>query len=101
VFRPTRGFEIEPPRSFYSYMWTRDDLRRLLGECEQVGSDVASIHLWAHLWWSEQRRDFPSVHAEMFSEDYIRNVNTTYNLLARPYLPPTPRPRRGDTPPDG
>ena len=85
---------IEPSHRFYSYMWTQDDLHRLLGECEQVGSDVASIHLWAHLWWSEQRRDFSGVHAGMFTEDYLRNVNTTYNLLARPYLPPIHRPCR-------
>lgn len=85
---------IEPPRRFYSFMWTRDDLHRLLGECEQVGGDVASIHLWAHLWWSEHRRDFSNIHAGMFTEDYIRTVNTTYNLLARPYLPPDTRPNR-------
>lgn len=86
---------IEPARTFYPFMWTPNDLRRLLEGCETVDASVASIHLWAHLWWSERRRDFSDVHGGMFTESYIRQADTTYNLLARRFLPPATRPPRG------
>jgi hypothetical protein len=85
---------IEPPATFYPYMWTREDLRRLFERCENVGNDIASVHLWAHLWWSRRRRDFSDVHAGMFTERYIRKAATTLNLLLRPFLPPGDRPGR-------
>jgi hypothetical protein len=79
---------IEPSRSFYPFMWSRDGLRRLLVEREADLSGVLSVHLWAHLWWEERRKDFSEVHAGMVSEQWIRTVDTTYGLLARPFLPP-------------
>ena len=85
---------LEPSRTFYPYMWTREDLRRLLEGCEQVGPDVASIHLWAHLWWSERRRDFSDFHAGLLTESRIRSTESTYQLLARPFLPDPGRPPR-------
>jgi hypothetical protein len=45
------------------------------------------VHLWAHLWWRADRCDFSSVHAGLLTAEYIRSVDTTYNRLARPYLP--------------
>ena len=79
---------VEPKQSFYSYMWTPGDLRRLFEECEAAPAGAYSIHLWAHLWWARNRRDFSNFHAGKISEGYIRRVDTTYNLLARPHLPP-------------
>jgi len=79
---------VEPARTFYKYMWTRKDLRRLFEECEPADPAVASIHLWAHLWWSETRRDFSHFHAGLITEDRIRRVDTTFYRLARPFLPP-------------
>jgi len=78
---------VEPPGTFYRYMWTREGLRRLLQECERVDDSVASVHLWAHLWWSKKRRDSSDFHAGLATEKRIRKVDTTYNLLAREYLP--------------
>ncbi len=88
------AIHVEPPRTFYPFMWTREDLARLLVGDEAVEEGVASIHLWAHLWWAETRRDFCDFHAGLLTEEFIRDVNTTYTRLARPYLPPHPR-RRG------
>jgi hypothetical protein len=85
---------IEPPGTFYPFMWTREDLRRLFEGCECVDRDSASVHLWAHLWWSRRRRDFSDVHADMFTEKYIRATATTLNLLLQPFLPPGARPGR-------
>ena len=84
---------IEPPETFYGYMWTREDLCALLERCETPASGICSIHLWAHLWWSRTRTDFSVVHGDMITEDHIHNVDTTYNRLARPFLPPLSRSR--------
>lgn len=78
---------IEPPRSFYGFMWTRQDLRRLFEEREVNLEGMYSIHLWSHLWWSRNRHDFSDFHAELLTEEYIRSTDTTYNIAARPYLP--------------
>lgn len=78
---------IEPAHTVYPFMWTREDLRRLLEGCESVDAGVASIHLWAHLWWVEQRRDFSDFHAGLMTERHIGTVDTTFNVLARPFLP--------------
>jgi hypothetical protein len=85
---------IEPAGTFYPYMWTREDMRRLFKENVDMAGDAVSIHLWAHLWWSRFRRDFSDVHAGMFTEAFICRKATTYNLLARPFLPPRDRPAR-------
>lgn len=78
---------IEPPRTFYKHMWTKEGLRILLEECDDDYSGVVSMHLWSHLWWSKKRRDFSDFHRGMLTEKYIREVDTTYNLVARRYLP--------------
>lgn len=79
---------IEPQRSFYKHMWTREGLHTLLEGCDPDYERVFSMHLWAHLWWSRWRRDFSSFHEGRLTEDYIRRVDTTYNLVARKFLPP-------------
>ena len=64
-------------------------LARAVAE-EDRGLDVdgaLTVHLWAHLWWEANRRDFSAVHAGLLTADYIRSVDTTYNRLARPFLP--------------
>jgi glycosyltransferase involved in cell wall biosynthesis len=81
---------IEPSRTFYRYMWTRQDLYSLLQGCDTDQEGVLSIHLWSHLWESKRRRDFSDFHAGMMTEAHIRHVDTTYNLLARPFLPSLP-----------
>lgn len=86
---------VEPPRTFYKHMWTRDGLRTLLEEVDRDFEGVVSMHLWAHLWWSRWRRDFSPWHAGRITEAHVRTVDTTYNIAARPFLPPpgvVPRP---------
>lgn len=79
---------IEPMRSFYKYQWTREDLHRLLEGAEDQEPDVFSIHLWAHLWESRGRRDMSDFHAALINERRIRKVDSTYNRIARRFLPP-------------
>ena len=78
---------VEPRGSFYEYGPNREDLARLLERLEDTTAGVYSIHLWAHLWWAEARRDFSRVHAGLLDEAFIREVDTTYNVLAREFLP--------------
>lgn len=92
-----RVVHVEPAPTFYPYMWTRRDLGRLLQACEPIGDGVTSVHLWAHLWWSARRRDFSDFHAGLVTEEFVRTADTTYTLLARPFLPPRERARRASS----
>jgi len=82
---------IEPPLTFYKHMWTIEGIETLLRGCDRDVEGVVSFHLWSHLWWSRRRKDFSSFHAGLLTEDYVRSVDSTYNLVARRFLPP---PRR-------
>ena len=84
---------IEPPRTFYRHMWTREGIATLFEGCDTDFAGVVSMHLWSHLWWSRKRRDFSNFHAGLLTEEYVRAASTTYAVAARPFLPP-PRPRR-------
>ncbi|MEK7672190.1 MAG: hypothetical protein AAB344_08225, partial [Bacteroidota bacterium] len=55
--------------------------------CDTNYDGILSMHLWSSLWWSRWRRDFSSFHAGKLTEEYIRKVDTTYNLVARKFLP--------------
>jgi len=67
-------------------MWTRDGLSNLLQRLDPDFSDVYSMHLWAHLWWDKQQTWLPGFHQGLLTEQYIREVDTTYNVVARQYL---------------
>ena len=79
---------VERRETFFPAPVTVEGLRYLLEEDNGTDLDGAlSVHLWAHLWWHPDRRDFSAVHGGLLTADYIRSVDTTYNRLARPYLP--------------
>ena len=79
---------IEPSQTFYKYMWNRPGIERLLEKQDTDDLEhCVSIHLWSHLWWAENRLDFSSFHSGLLTEGFVRNALTTYNSLARPYLP--------------
>ncbi|HUF39741.1 MAG TPA: FkbM family methyltransferase [Anaerolineales bacterium] len=78
---------IEPVRSFYLHPPSREGIHNLFTNFVQDTEGVYSFHLWAHLWWSETRIDFSTFHAGLLTEDYIRNKDTTYSLVARQFLP--------------
>ena len=79
---------VEPEETFFAYPGSADGLRRLLVEDEEPPPEACSLHLWAHLWWERARTDFSAVHAGTLSEAHVRDVDTTYTRLARPFLPP-------------
>jgi hypothetical protein len=78
---------VEPERAFHPFPPTIDGLRRLLVDHETDLDGVVSIHLAAHLWWDETRRDFSAVHARDIDEAWIRAGATTYADAARRFLP--------------
>ncbi len=78
---------LEPARSFYKHMWTREGIHTLLEGCDRDYQGVLSMHLWSHLWWSKERQDFSDFHQGRLTERYIREIDTTYNLVARRFLP--------------
>ena len=71
---------------FFHYSYTTEGLVSLLGKAGSPAEKVCSIHMWSHLWWDPMRTDFISFHNGMLTEDFIRKVDTTYNLIARKYL---------------
>ena len=79
---------IEGTKSFYSFMWTKNDLNELFKkQYEGSWEGIYNIHMWAHLWASVKRLDFSNFHERLLNERFIRNADTTYNMLARKYLP--------------
>ena len=78
---------VEPSRSFYKHMWTREGLKALLEEVDDDLNGVVSIHLWAHLWWTKKRKEFSDFHGGLINEKLIREKDSTYNIIARQFLP--------------
>src|SRR5262249_44901279 len=54
---------VEPSKSFYKHMWSREGLHTLLEGCDRDFTGVISMHLWNHLWWEKKRRDFSRFHS--------------------------------------
>lgn len=77
---------VAPLRYFYRHPPTRDGLRGLFEWVDLDLHEVYSMHLWAHLWWDAWRTDFTTFHAGVLDEAFIREVDTTYNLIARGFL---------------
>ena len=78
---------VEPERTFHAFGPTPDGLRRLLVEPPGALDGVASVHLAAHLWWDEDRRDFSDVHAHTIDEAWVWHDRSTYASIVRPHLP--------------
>jgi hypothetical protein len=78
---------VAPERTFHAFPPTPDGLRRLLVDREDDLSGIASVHLAAHLWWEEDRRDFSEMHARLVDEAWVRRGASTYAAIARAYLP--------------
>jgi hypothetical protein len=78
---------IEPENSFFYLSWKPAGIRALFEHRVALPRDIYSLHLWSHLWWERERRDFSRFHAGRLTPAYIRNAGSTYAELARPHLP--------------
>jgi Glycosyltransferase sugar-binding region containing DXD motif len=81
-----RDIRVLPRSWFYRFGSTATGLASLFEQAMPMPHDVLSIHLWAHLWWSQSRTEYSLFHADLLTEDYVRNANTTYALHARQFL---------------
>jgi glycosyltransferase involved in cell wall biosynthesis len=78
---------VEPEVSFFPFSATRAGLGKLLHERCPLPAEALSVHLWAHLWWERERRDFTWAHAGWAEPALLRAARTTLADLTRPYLP--------------
>lgn len=77
---------VEPQRTFHAFDAVVGLSRLLEGNVAEVDGIVA-IHLMAHLWWDDGRRDFSRVSAGMITEEWVRHAPVTYAHMARKFLP--------------
>lgn len=82
----TDGIHIAPQRSFYRFGRERASFASLFDEPDADVRGVYSIHLWAHLWWSETRTDLSGFHAGRLTEAWVRASDATYAQFARRFL---------------
>lgn len=80
---------VEPQASFSPFDHTPAGVAELLDEPMLPGRLDAtfSAHLCAHLWWSEDRRDFSPTSALDLTEAHLRATDAPIGHLARPHLP--------------
>jgi len=78
---------VEPQRTFHAYAPTPAGIALLLEHPPPVMAGIVSLHLAAHLWWDEDRRDISTIHAGMIDEAWIRASPSTYATAARRFLP--------------
>jgi glycosyltransferase involved in cell wall biosynthesis len=81
---------VEPDVTFFSFPATPAGLSALLDRRCDLPADALTVHLWAHLWWDRERRDFADAHAGRYLPSFARRGRTTLADLVRPYLPDPP-----------
>jgi len=78
---------VAPQRAFFKHMWTKDGINTLFKGLDEDFSGVYSMHMWNHLWWDKSRLDFSDFHEGLITEQSVMALDTTYNVIARQYLP--------------
>jgi hypothetical protein len=78
---------VEPEPSFFPVPCTPVGIDGLLRDGRPDLSHSYLVHLWAHVWWNQDRTDFSSYHAGDFTLPYLRASRSPLAKLARPYLP--------------
>lgn len=81
--------QVLPATRFFEFPWTIKGMQRLFEHDESRAPfmrNVYSIHLWAHLWWSESRVDFTRFHAGLITPELVLAGGNTYFELAKPLL---------------
>lgn len=78
---------VEPQRTFHAFAPTAEGLRALLETRVDDITGISSVHLMAHLWWDDSRRDFSRVHARVIDHRWIATSDSTYAVAARRFLP--------------
>src|ERR1700722_6643314 len=77
---------LEPENTFFSFPPTRAGISDLFERRRPIPPEAVSVHLWAHLWWTRDRREFSDVHAGWCAPSELRRSRTTFADMTRPYL---------------
>ena len=78
---------VEPEETFFALDWTPDGIADLFERSVDLPPSALSLHLWAHLWWDEGRRDWSRFSGRRLTPAYVRHAETTYARHARAFLP--------------
>ncbi len=78
---------IEPAETFLGIPLTPEAISALLEGGELDTADSYAVHLWEHLWWDYERRDFSNVHARQLTPDYFLRGETPLARMGKPFLP--------------
>ena len=81
--------QVLPATRCFEFPWTIKGMQRLFEHDESAATfirNVYSIHLWAHLWWSETRVDFTRFHAGLITPERVIAGGNTYFELAKPLV---------------
>jgi glycosyltransferase involved in cell wall biosynthesis len=78
---------VEPRRTFHAFAPSPAGIALMLEHPPPDLDGVVAMHLAAHLWWEEKRRDFSAMHEALITEDWVRSSPSTYATCARPFLP--------------
>jgi hypothetical protein len=78
---------VLPEEVFFPAPCTPAGLDAMLVQDALAVDRSLTLHLCAHLWWRADRADFCSVHRGTLTAEHIRSVDTTYNRLARRFVP--------------
>jgi len=78
---------IEPEASFFALDWTPEGLRDLFLRSVALPDKAYSLHLWSHLWFDAERRDFSLFSGDLLTIDYLAFAQTSYARHARAFMP--------------
>ena len=79
--------DVQPSSAFYALDWTRRGLADLFLRSVELPPEALSLHLWSHLWFEPERRDFLQFHGGLLTPDYVAHAPTTYARAARRFMP--------------
>lgn len=74
---------VLPMRRLYRHGPTRAGIAALFEQLDDRLDGVASLHLWAHLWWDARRVDFSRFHAGLVTPEWIARGEATVAAIAR------------------
>ena len=78
---------IEPAASFYPAPCSVEGIEALLADGDFDTSNAYSVHLWQHLWWDFDRRDYSDHYGGEMTVEYLRSSNSPLSSFVRAYLP--------------
>jgi len=81
------ALHVLPQRTFYRHGPSRAGIASLFEERDDRLDGVASLHLWAHLWWDASRTDFTRFCAAAFTTDWVARGESTVAAIAQRFVP--------------